>query len=107
MLDFKTKFSLSLKANGLKKILVKTRIVSKRPLHVKASKAQIHAKFHEIPTIRSEDQRLKSFSAKKIAHFRDTRQSLQYRLHSSTDLLKPHQATSHHHKSHTDQHPTT
>jgi hypothetical protein len=37
---------------------------------VKSSKAQIHAKFHKIPTIRFEDQKLTSLTLAHFRHFR-------------------------------------
>ena len=41
----------------------KTKItLFRRPPQVKSSKSQIHAKFHKIPVIRFEDQKLTSFS---------------------------------------------
>jgi hypothetical protein len=45
------------------KVFTKTKTtLSRRPPQVKSSKSQIMAKFHKIPTIRFEDQKLTSFS---------------------------------------------
>ena len=48
--------------SGLTEIAEEIRTKFRRPPQVKSSKAQIHAKFHKIPTIHFEDQKLTSFS---------------------------------------------
>jgi len=48
--------------SGLTEIEEEIQTKSRRPPQVKSSKAQIHAKFHKIPTIHFEDQKLTSFS---------------------------------------------
>ena len=44
--------------SGLTEIVEEIQTKFRRPPQVKSSKAQIHAKFHNIPTIRSEYQKL-------------------------------------------------
>ena len=48
--------------SGLTEIAEEIQTKFRRPPQVKSSKAQIHAKFHKIPTIHFEDQKLTSFS---------------------------------------------
>ena len=48
--------------SGLTEIVEEIQTKFRRPPQVKSSKAQIHAKFHKIPTIQFEDQKLSSFS---------------------------------------------
>ena len=47
--------------NGLTEIVEEIQTKFRRPPQVKSIKAQIHAKFHKIPVIRFEDQKLTSF----------------------------------------------
>jgi Transposase DDE domain group 1 len=54
----------------------------RRPPQVKSSKAEIHAKFHKIPLIRFEDQKLTSFSGLLIF------QGLFHRMHLKERLRK-------------------
>ena len=62
MTVFKIKNLRSPEDHGLTEIAEEIRTKSRRPPQVKSSKAQIHAKFHKIPTIQFEDQKLTSFS---------------------------------------------
>jgi uncharacterized membrane protein len=55
---------------------------------VKSSKAQIHAKFHKIATIRFEDQKLTSFSGLLIFQMLFTRIKLKRRLKRCFTHLK-------------------
>ena len=47
---------------GYKYFSYKIKTQTRRSPQVKSSKAQIQAKYHKIPTIRFEDQKLTSFS---------------------------------------------
>ena len=48
--------------SGLNEIEEEKQTLFRRPPQVKSSKAQIQVKYHKIPTIRFEDQKLTSFS---------------------------------------------
>ena len=56
--------------------------IFRRPPQVKSSKAQIHAKYHKIPTFRFEDQQLTSFSGLLIFHLLFKRIDLKNKLKS-------------------------
>ena len=47
--------------SGLTEIAEEIRTKSKKSLQISSSKAQIHAKFHKIPTIHFKDQKLAFF----------------------------------------------
>ena len=66
--------------SGLTKIVEEIQTKFRRPPQVKSSKAQIHAKFHKIPTIRFEDQKLTSFSGLLIFQVLFSRLNLKQRL---------------------------
>ncbi len=55
---------------------------------MKSSKAQIHAKFHKIPAIRFEDQKLTSFSGLLIFQLLFMRMNLKQRLKKCFSHLK-------------------
>ena len=55
---------------------------------MKSSKAQIHAKFHKIPTIRFEDQKLTSFSGLLIFIVLFKRMNLKQRLKKCFNHIK-------------------
>ena len=56
---------------------------------MKSSKAQIHAKFHKIPTIRFEDQKLTSFSGLLIFQALFMKMNLKRRLKKCFSHLNP------------------
>jgi len=60
----------------------------RRPPQVKSSKAQIQAKFHKIPTIKFEDQKLTSFSGLLIFQVLFRRMNLKERLRKCFNHLK-------------------
>jgi len=66
--------------SGLTEIVEEIQTKFRRPPQVKSSKAQIHAKFHKIPTIRFEDQKLTSFSGLLIFQVLFSRLNLKQRL---------------------------
>jgi hypothetical protein len=66
--------------SGLKEIVEEIQTKSRRPPQVKSSKAQIHAKYHKIPAIRFEDQKLTSFSGLLIFQVLFSRLNLKQRL---------------------------
>lgn len=66
--------------SGLKEIDEEIQTKSRRPPQVKSSKAQIHVKFHKIPTTRFEDRKLTSFSGLLIFQALLTRMNLKQRL---------------------------
>jgi hypothetical protein len=66
--------------SGLKEIEEEKQTLSRRPPQVKSSKAQIHAKYHKIPAIRFEDQKLTSFSGLLIFQTLFSRMNLKNRL---------------------------
>ena len=55
---------------------------------MKSSKAEIHAKYHKIPVIHFEDQRLTSFSGLLIFQLLFRRRQLKKRLKKCFDHLK-------------------
>ena len=65
---------------GLRRIDEVILTKSRRPPQVKSSKAQIQAKYHKIPTIRFEDQKLTSFSGLLIFQGLFKRMNLKQRL---------------------------
>ncbi len=74
--------------SGLKEIEEEKQTLLRRPPQVKSSKAQIQAKFHKIPAIRFEDQRLTSFSGLLIFQALFTRMNLKQRLKKCFSHLK-------------------
>ena len=76
---------------GYKQISNKNLSQSRRSPQVKSSRAQIQAKFHKIPTIRFEDQRLTSFSGLLIFQVLFRRLNLKQRLYKcfSNDKVTP------------------
>ena len=68
--------------------LVKILTQFRRPPQVKSSKAQINAKFHKIPEIRFEDQKLTSFSGLLIFQLAFKRLNFKQRLKKCFDHLK-------------------
>jgi hypothetical protein len=66
--------------SGLTEIEEEKLTLFRRPPQVKSSKAQIHAKYHKIPTIRFEDQKLTSFSGLLIFQGLFKRLNLKQRL---------------------------
>jgi hypothetical protein len=67
--------------SGLTEIVEEIRTKSRRPPQVKSSKAQIQVKYHKIPTIRFEDQKLTSFSGLLIFQVLFRRLNLKQRLY--------------------------
>jgi len=61
---------------------------SRRSPQVKSRKAQIQAKFHKIPTIRFEDQRLTSFSGLLVFQALFARMGLKKRLKQCFQHMK-------------------
>jgi len=82
--------------SGLTEIVEEIQTKFRRPPQVKSSKAQIHAKFHKIPTIQFEDQKLSSFSGLLIfqALFRSL--NLKARLKKCFDHIKVSPIFGHH-----------
>jgi len=74
--------------SNLKEIDEEIQTKSRRPPQVKFSKAQIHAKFHKIPAIRFEDQKLTSFSGLLIFQALLTRMNLMQRLKKCFNYVK-------------------
>jgi hypothetical protein len=70
--------------------------IIRRPLQVKSSKAQIYAKFHRIPEIRFEDQKLTSFSGLLIFQLLFKRLNLKQRLKSCFSHMKVFPIFGHH-----------
>jgi hypothetical protein len=88
MAYFQIKNLRSPEDHGLTEIVEEIRTISRRPPQVKSSRAQIHAKFHKIPTIRFEDQRLTSFSGLLIFQVLFMRMDLKQRLKKCFSHLK-------------------
>ena len=61
---------------------------SRRPPQVKSSKSEIQAKFHKIPVIKFEDQKLTSFSGLLIFQLLFRHMDLKERLRKCFDHLK-------------------
>src|SRR5210317_2403616 len=74
--------------NGLTEIVEEIQTKSRRPPQVKSSKAQIHAKFHKIPVINFQDQKLTSFSDLLIFQALFTRMNLKKRLKKCFSHIK-------------------
>ena len=66
---------------GYKDFNYKIKTISRRSPQVKSSKAQIQAKYHKIPAIRFEDQKLTSFSGLLIFQVLFRRLNLKQRLY--------------------------
>ena len=66
---------------GYKEFHYKTKTISRRSPQVKSSKAQIQARYHKIPAIRFEDQKLTSFSGLLIFQILFRRLNLKQRLY--------------------------
>mgnify|MGYP006935559546 CR=1 FL=1 len=66
--------------NGLTEIVEEIQTKFRRPPQVKSSKAQIHAKYHEIPAICYENQRLISVAGLLIFQSLFTRMDLKLLL---------------------------
>ena len=66
---------------GYKEFDYKIKTISRRSPQVKSSKAQIQAKYHKIPAIRFEDQKLTSFSGLLIFQVLFRRLNLKQRLY--------------------------
>jgi len=66
---------------GYKEFHYKTKTIPRRSPQVKSSKAQIQAKYHKIPAIRFEDQKLTSFSGLLIFQVLFHRLNLKQRLY--------------------------
>jgi hypothetical protein len=77
---FERKYLRSPINSGLIEIEEEKQTLLRRPPQVKSSKAQIHAKYHKIPAIRFEDQRLTSFSGLLIFQTLFSRLNLKQRL---------------------------
>ena len=88
MAYFKIKNLRSPEDHGLTEIVAEIQTISRRPPQVISSKAQIHAKFHKIPTIRFEDQKLASFSGLLIFQVLFMRMDLKQRLKKCFTHLK-------------------
>ena len=82
--------------NGLKEIVEEIQTKFRRPPQVKSSKAQIHAKFHKIPTICFEDQKLTSFSGLLIFQLLFMRLNLKKRLKKCFSHIKVSPIFGHH-----------
>ena len=72
----------------IKRLSSKQSTQSRRPPQVKSSKAQIQAKFHKIPVMRFEDQKLTSFSGLLIFQLLFKRLDLKQRLKQCFAHLK-------------------
>jgi hypothetical protein len=73
---------------GYKELLHQKNLISRRSPQVKSSKAQIQAKYHKIPVIHFEDQRLTSFSGLLAFQLLFARINLKGRLKRCFDHLK-------------------
>ena len=82
--------------SGLKEIVEEIQTKFRRPPQVKSSKAQIHAKFHKIPVIRFEDQKLTSFSGLLIFQVLFMRLNLKQRLKKCFSPIKAWPIFGHH-----------
>ena len=82
--------------NGLKEIVEEIQTKFRRPPQVKSSKAQIHAKFHKIPAICFEDQKLTSFSGLLIFQLLFMRLNLKKRLKKCFSHIKVSPIFGHH-----------
>jgi hypothetical protein len=82
--------------NGLTEIVEEIRTKFRRPPQVKSSKAQIHAKFHKIPVINFQDQKLTSFSGLLIFQVLFTRMNLKQRLKKCFSHIKVSPIFGHH-----------
>jgi len=81
---------------GLRRIDEVILTKSRRPPQVKSSKAQIHAKFHKIPAINFQDQKLTSFSGLLIFQALFTRMNLKQRLNKCFSHIKVSSIFGHH-----------
>ena len=82
--------------SGLTEIVEEIQTKSRRPPQVKSSKAQIHAKFHKIPAINFQDQKLTSFSGLLIFQALFTRMNLKQRLNKCFSHIKVSSIFGHH-----------
>ena len=82
--------------SGLTEIVEEIQTKSRRPPQVKSSKAQIHAKFHKIPVINFQDQKLTSFSGLLIFQALFTRMNLKQRLNKCFSHIKVSSIFGHH-----------
>ena len=82
--------------SGLKKIVEEIQTKFRRPPQVKSSKAQIHAKFHKIPLINFQDQKLTSFSGLLIFQGLFARMNLKQRLKKCFSHIKVSPIFGHH-----------
>jgi hypothetical protein len=82
--------------NGLTEIVEEIQTKFRRPPQVKSSKTQIHAKFHKIPAIRFEDQKLTSFSGLLIFQVLFMRLNLKQRLKKCFSHIKVSPIFGHH-----------
>ena len=82
--------------NGLMEIVEEIQTKSRRPPQVKSSKAQIHAKFHKIPVINFQDQKLTSFSGLLIFQALFARMNLKQRLKKCFSHIKVSPIFGHH-----------
>ncbi len=82
--------------SGLTEIVEEIQTKSRRPPQVKSSKTQIHAKFHKIPAIRFEDQKLTSFSGLLIFQVLFMRLNLKQRLKKCFSHIKVSPIFGHH-----------
>ena len=89
--------SLRKPENSEYKVFETTKItLFRRPPQVKSSKAQIHARYHKIPTIRFEDQQLTSFSGLLIFQLLFKKLNLKQRLKNCFSHLKVSPIFGHH-----------
>jgi len=82
--------------SGLTEPVEEIQTKSRRPPQVKSSKAQIHAKFHKIPAINFQDQKLTSFSGLLIFQALFTRMNLKQRLNKCFSHIKVSSIFGHH-----------
>ena len=82
--------------SGLTEIVEEIQTKSRRPPQVKSSKAQIHAKFHKIPVINFQDQKLTSFSGLLIFQALFARMNLKQRLKKCFSHIKVSPIFGHH-----------
>lgn len=82
--------------SGLTEIVEEIQTKFRRPPQVKSSKTQIHAKFHKIPAIRFEDQKLTSFSGLLIFQVLFMRLNLKQRLKKCFSHIKVSPIFGHH-----------
>jgi len=88
MKTFGRKYLRSPENSGLMEFEEVIQTKFRRPPQVKSSKAQIQAKFHKIPAIRFEDQKLTSFSGLLIFQLLFMRMNLKQRLKKCFSHLK-------------------